>query len=194
MSIYDFIENSYYIISHQTYPDLIDLILNRWKLLKPKYSILDIGTGEGALALELLEHIDVYFELCDIDGEKMSSIPFTPSVSINVTDAAELHFSDESFDTVFCINALHHFERAELCLKEAARVLKKRGKLLIVEYEKKNPVTRAFHIAAKIQGRYRRFFSLHELVQYLEPLGLETRPMKINKLQIAVIAEKKTGI
>lgn len=191
MSIYDLIENSYYLMSGQEYPDLADLILNHWRLVKPKDNIIDIGAGSGALALELLEYIDVYFELCDTDREKMSSVSFNSSISLNVADAAELHFTDESFDVVFCINALHHFERAVPSLKEAARVLKRGGKLLIVEYEKKHPVTRAFQLSAKIQRRYRRFFSPQELIQYLKALGLEAVPVKINNLQVAVIAEKK---
>ena len=70
------------------------------------------------------------------------------------------------------------------------RVLKKKGKLLIVEYDRKSLLTRIYSIIARIQKRHCRFFTLDELVQYLDSLGLRTQPIRINRSQIAVIAEK----
>ena len=191
MSIYDFFENIYYLISRQSHPDLVDLIINQWNLLKPKSKVLDIGAGTGNLALELLKHTDVHFELCDLDREKLFSIPLNPSISISVADAKELDFPDESFDTAFCTNALHHFESHYSSIKEMIRVLKRNGKLLIVDFERKSLLTRIFFIIAIIQRRYRRFFTLSELTEHLESLGLKTEPLRINHFQIAVIAEKK---
>jgi|GEM_PF-1845243 ubiquinone/menaquinone biosynthesis C-methylase UbiE len=191
MSIYDFFENIYYLISRQPHPNLVDLILKQWNLLKPKSRVIDIGAGEGNLALELLNHVDVHFELCDIDRKKLSSIPLNPSISVNVTDAKELDFPDESFDTAFCINALHHFESPDLSIKEIIRVLKKNGRLLIVDFERQSLLTRTFGIVATLQRRHCRFFTLSELTQSLESLGLKTQPVKINHFQIAVIGEKE---
>jgi len=191
MSIYDFFENIYYTISHQTHPDLVDLILNQWNLLSPGYKIIDIGAGEGKLNLELLNHIDVHFELCDIDRKKFASIPSKSSISINVTDVTELDFPGESFDVAFCINALHHFDRPKLSIKEVTRVLKKNGKLLIVDYESQALLTRIFNIIAKVQKRHRHFFTLFELTEYLKYLGLNTQSIRINHFQIAIIAGKR---
>jgi len=191
MSIYDFFENIYYTISHQIHPNLVDLILNQWNLLRPGYEVIDIGAGEGKLDLELLNHIDVHFEFCDIDREKLASIPSKSSVSINVTDVSELDFPDESFDVAFCINALHHFEKPELSIREVIRVLKKNGKLLIVDYESQALLTRIFNIIAKVQKRHRHFFTLFELTKYLKYLGLNTQSIRINHFQIAIIAGKR---
>lgn len=191
MSIYDFFENIYYIISHQAHPNLVDLILNQWNLLRPGYKVIDIGAGEGKLDLELLNHIDVHFELCDINREKLAFIPPSPSISINATDGIELDFSDESFDVAFFINALHHFEKPYLSIKEAIRVLNKNGKLLIIDYEKQSLLTKIFGIIAKIQKRDRNFFTLNELTKYLESSGLTTQSIRINHFQIALIAEKR---
>lgn len=191
MSVYDFFEKVYYLLSRQSYPNLVDLILNQWKLLKPKSRVIDIGAGEGNLALELLNHTDVHFELCDLDRQKLSSVPLNPSISVNVIDAKELGFPDESFDIAFCINALHHFGSPYSSIKEVIRVLKKNGKLLIVDFERQSLLTRTFGIIATVQRRHCRFFTLKELTQFLESLGLKTEPVRINHFQIAIIAEKE---
>lgn len=169
----------------------MDLIVNQWNLLKPKSKVIDIGAGTGDLALELLKHTDAHFELCDLDREKLSSIPLNPSISICIADAKELDFPDESFDIAFCTNALHHFESYYSSIKEIIRILKKNGKLLIVDFERKSLLTRIFFIIAMIQRRHCRFFTLSELTEYLESLGLKTEPLRINHFQIAVIAEKE---
>lgn len=162
MSIYDFFENLYYLISRQKNPNIPDLILKQWRLLNPGDKVIDVGAGNGDLALKLLHRIDVSFALLDIDREKLASIPPNPSISIHTTDGINLNFPDESFDTAFCTVALHHFESQGISLKEMVRVLRKNGKLLIVEYDRKSLLTRTYIIIARIQKRHCHFFTLKD--------------------------------
>jgi len=61
-----------------------------------------------------------------------------------VADAAEaLPFADGSFDTVYCVDVLHHLEKKWVPLViEARRVLRANGTLVIVEPDARNPFVR----------------------------------------------------
>lgn len=55
----------------------------------------------------------------------------TGHVDVVIEDAANLEFNDESFDTVSIIAALNHIPNRKDVLKEAHRVLREDGKLII---------------------------------------------------------------
>jgi SAM-dependent methyltransferase len=46
--------------------------------------------------------------------------------------AAELPFAGASFDLVYCVNAIHHFDRAQAFVSEAWRVLRPGGALAVI--------------------------------------------------------------
>lgn len=56
-----------------------------------------------------------------------------PRVEYQQGDATNLRFEDESFDAVVCIEAAFHFDRRKF-ISEAARVLRKGGRLVIVDF------------------------------------------------------------
>ena len=190
MSVYDLFENILYFITRQKRPDIASLIINDWNILRPGDWIIDVGAGRGELALTLLKKLNAHFVLSEIDKEKLASIPPHPFISLNLTNGIHLDFPDNYFDTAFCINSVHHFEDQETSLKEIRRVLKKGGKLLIIEYEKESLLTLFYRFAARLQKRHCRFFSLNGLAAYLRSLCFKTRPFRINSFQIALIAEK----
>jgi ubiquinone/menaquinone biosynthesis C-methylase UbiE len=55
-------------------------------------------------------------------------------------NANSLPFAQSSFDLVFCIDSLHHLNPKKV-LKEFRRVLKPKGKLILVEKNYLNPIT-----------------------------------------------------
>jgi SAM-dependent methyltransferase len=50
-----------------------------------------------------------------------------------VCDAQDLPFDDESFDNIVGVDVLHHIERPILFFKEAVRVLKKSGRIILID-------------------------------------------------------------
>jgi SAM-dependent methyltransferase len=46
--------------------------------------------------------------------------------------AATLPFRDRSFDLIFCVNAIHHFERLTDFISEARRLLRPGGRLVVI--------------------------------------------------------------
>ena len=115
------------------------------KLLKkalgvPQLPLLEVGSGEGAnlfnLNLKNLSGIDFSSERVEFAKSK------NPECSFTVREAQHLPFDNESFNTVFCRDLLHHLSNDDKikAIEEMWRVLKKSGRLVIVEANKKNPL------------------------------------------------------
>jgi SAM-dependent methyltransferase len=80
--------------------------------------LLDIGCGTNEL-------VRAYG-----DGQGVDVYPWE-GVDCVVEDTAHLPYDDASFDTVSVIAALNHIPNREEVLREAARVLKPRGRLIV---------------------------------------------------------------
>ena len=109
--------------SNQLLPLIVEL-MNGCK------KIIDIGAGEGQ-TLRALNSIDTCAVGIDISkkqiarGKKLSS-----SALFTRSAAEELPFNDSSFDGAIACLVLEHVE-LEMCVREAARVLKKSGRFVI---------------------------------------------------------------
>lgn len=153
--------------------------------LKSPKKILDIATGTGAQAYEMakLGHevigIDLSPEMLAQAKKKLS-----PNLKLKFleADATKLPFKDETFDVAVISWGLHDmpYETGIKVLKEMKRVIKKNGKILIVDYM--NPRK---HIIAKFTHL---FVSLYETKNYKPFIkkGLETY---INEAGLKAIKE-----
>lgn len=120
--------------------------------LTPHQKILDVATGTGLLAYECAElghqviGIDLSQEMLEQAKKKYS--PFL-KLSFQIADATDLPFADDSFDAGTISFGLHDmpYEIDLLVLEEMKRVIKKGGKILIVDYmePKKHFVAKFFH-------------------------------------------------
>ncbi len=101
--------------------------------------VLDVGTGTGDMAKELLLHeatvvgIDFSPKMISAASGKMKG---HPGVRFQVAQAENLPFEDESFDGVtsaFVIRNLHHGGVLAPSFREFHRVLKKGGQMIHLE-------------------------------------------------------------
>lgn len=105
--------------------------------------VLDVGSGHGNTALYLategasVTSIDISPKL--IDGCKKRAAINNLNVDFFVMDANVLDFPDETFDIVVGFRTIHHLPDIFNFAKEAMRVLKTDGRLLLVEPQKWNP-------------------------------------------------------
>lgn len=82
-------------------------------------STLELGAGSGVLK-------KCGYSVLSTDLETTSGIDV-------VSDAQLLPFRDESFDNIIAIDVFHHIERPVRLLREARRVLKPGGRLMLLE-------------------------------------------------------------
>jgi len=103
-------------------------------------SILDIGCGGGGKTIYLhkfspseLIGVDINTEFINkaVNFSKQFDINPRTKVKFMIGDAENLPFESESFDFITMMDTFEHFSNPEKVLKEAGRVLKKNGMILI---------------------------------------------------------------
>jgi SAM-dependent methyltransferase len=90
--------------------------------------ILDAGSSRG-MYVNKLQSLGYTAFGCDVFlWEEWNSNPLHPFAQANILN---LPFSDESFDTVFCINVLEHINDVNEALQMFSRVCKKGGNIIL---------------------------------------------------------------
>ena len=141
--------------------DLLNHVLSmnidkRWRRLvrqrlpsvldEPQATVLDVACGTGDLSIELQSHAkarvigtDFCRPMLTVAAEKSRVIPFVEG------DAMNLGFADDSFDAVTIAFGLRNLSNFRDGLAELHRVLKPRGKLVVLEFS--SPVIPGFRQA-----------------------------------------------
>jgi cyclopropane fatty-acyl-phospholipid synthase-like methyltransferase len=102
--------------------------------------VLDVGCGLGGPALLLARDYGAHVDGVNIVPRQvewarsfMEGNGVSDRVQIHLGNAMELSFADESFDVVFCLEAAHCFIDKRRFLREARRVLRPEGRLLLAD-------------------------------------------------------------
>jgi ubiquinone/menaquinone biosynthesis C-methylase UbiE len=114
-------------------------------------NILDVGCGDGYITSQISQEfkevigIDISEQAVRIAKTKNPKIVFTVASCINIP------FSDNSFDTVVASEIIEHvnYEDGKTLLKEARRILKPQGKLIISTPNLSNPYMKFLQIRHK---------------------------------------------
>lgn len=112
-------------------PLLLETIKN---YLSSQDNLLEIGTGTGQMA-EALSESCYFIEASDFSPEMIArgkEKQLAPNINLSIQDAANLTFSDRSFEVVLAINILHVVSDIDQVLKEVHRVLKPGGYFISV--------------------------------------------------------------
>lgn len=116
-----------------------EAFVNRLLELGARGRMLDLGTGPGDIPLLIagrtaeaeITGVDLARSMLALAERKRAVHPAGGRVRFQVADAKELPFGDGAFDTVFSNTILHHIPDPRPFLREAWRVLKPGGVLLI---------------------------------------------------------------
>ncbi len=109
--------------------------------------ILDVACGKG----ETANYLQKYYAAENIMGINLSEKQLetcrqkVPGATFLRMDAATLNFDDNSCDNIICLEAVFHFHTREKFLREAHRILKPQGNLvltdiLLTDWGKKHPL------------------------------------------------------
>lgn len=106
-----------------------------------KFSLLDVATGTGDLAIAAalkteadIIATDIADSMMEAGRRKVEKRKLSVRIRFVKAEAEALHFDDSSFDAVMVAFGVRNFDDPEAGLKEFRRVLKPQGKLLVLEF------------------------------------------------------------
>lgn len=131
--------------------------VKEFRSIQPK-RLLDIATGTGDFALELLKlkpeqvvGMDISDGMLEVGRQKMRKRKVDDVISMLNGDSENLPFEDGYFDGVTVGFGVRNFENLEKGLSEMLRVTRKGGMIVILEFSKPKrfPVKQAFGFYSK---------------------------------------------
>lgn len=124
---------------------------------KPE-SILDIATGTGDLAINMVETnakrivgLDISEGMLEVGKQKINKKSLNSTIEMVVGDSENLPFEDSTFDAITVAFGVRNFENLEKGLSEILRVLKPNGTFVILETSvpTKTPYKQGYNIHTK---------------------------------------------
>jgi len=134
------------------------------KELKDCRDILSIGCGPAFLEAELAR-LNPQLKIVGLDISKEMLEDAPNSIHVALGDAENMEFKDNSFDALLYVTSLEFIEDYKKAVKEAFRVLKPRGKVLILML---NPKSHYFQQEYNDKGSYIRRNIKHIDIEKLE--------------------------
>ena len=124
-----------------------------WALqgLSPRGQALEIGSGSGAMAAQLLRKFpDLRLVATDYDDHMVETARqtlarFGARAEVQQVDAAAVPFTEGAFDLVLSFAMLHHVGDWQAALAEASRVLRPGGRLVGYDLAHRMPSHHAHH-------------------------------------------------
>lgn len=105
--------------------------------------VLDIATGTGDFAIEALKAnpkkvmgVDISEGMLKFGKEKIVKAGLQDKIELELGDAENLRFPDNTFDVITVGFGVRNFENLELGLSNMLRVLKPGGKVVVLEFSK----------------------------------------------------------
>ena len=171
-------------------PSVQDYFVGRVRpYLDASMRVLDFGCGTGGFSMAMspmvaeVQAVDLSSRFVEA-GRASVERSGIRNVHLRKIDDT-LPFEDGEFDALLMLDLIHHLDRVEHTLREALRVLKPGGRLLVFEPNKLNPLLSLMCLldrnewgllAMGTPGFYRRLLSPHLELDELEFNGLLLGP------------------
>lgn len=129
----DFEEKNNYVVGLEN----LQLMYDHLGSIKDLGHTLELGCGNGTYSKVIYPNLtsliatDYSDEMLEVARRNLFD---HHNISVQKENCFALSFEDNSFDTLFMANLLHIIPTPERALKEAYRVLKKGGKLIVISY------------------------------------------------------------
>lgn len=134
--------------------------------------VLDLGGGTGINAAGLAA-AGARVTLADASRAmlRQAELKKIPVLTVEA-DAANLPFSDNSFDLVLVSDAWHHFRNQDAVASETARVLRRGGRFYIIDFDPARPQTKLTSFVEKLFAEPAAFTKPDDLVERLRTVGI----------------------
>jgi len=160
---------------------LLDLPTSGW--------MLDAGGGTGRVSAGLRQFLDRVV-VCDASLKMLGQSAGKGDIAPVKGDVAKLPFSNNSFERIVVVDALHHFKKPHDAIKEFFRVIKPGGKIVIEEFNIKRFPVKLIAWAEKIMLMGSHFFTPDEIKEMLENSGFSASIDNPTGIDTWVVGEK----
>jgi len=128
--LYNFVEKHIW----EDYTSACDII-DEYLTLKPEEKIIDVGGGTGLIAKVLRsknQNDDIM--VIDLAWSMLQKVK-DPTLSVAQGDVTAFPLKDETFTLAILVNTVHHIyeTKQQVALREVFRILKKQGRIFIIE-------------------------------------------------------------
>ncbi|MHB0951075.1 MAG: bifunctional demethylmenaquinone methyltransferase/2-methoxy-6-polyprenyl-1,4-benzoquinol methylase UbiE [Allorhizobium sp.] len=126
---------------HRLWKDAMVAALNPRK--DASYKVLDVAGGTGDIAFRIVEAskrlahatvLDINGSMLGVGAERAQRKGISDNLTFVEANAEELPFEDNSFDAYTIAFGIRNVPHIDVALKEAYRVLKRGGRLLVLEF------------------------------------------------------------
>ena len=152
--------------------------------------ILDIGGGTGTLAKELISLggnvtiLDPEINMTKIAKEKSKEVKIINGYSDNIP------IGDSSIDIIIMRDSFHHIDKKEKTLQECKRILKKSGKIIIYEFDKKSFIGKVIFIFETLCFEKIKMLSINEMKRITYKYFKNGEIIEISKYEYIYIGSK----
>jgi demethylmenaquinone methyltransferase/2-methoxy-6-polyprenyl-1,4-benzoquinol methylase len=106
--------------------------------------ILDVATGTADVAIMMTKYlhpkkiigIDISESMLELGRKKIAKLRLNNVIELETGDSEAINLSNDTFDAVTVAFGVRNFENLEKGLSEIRRVLKPKGKLVVLEFSK----------------------------------------------------------
>ena len=138
---YDIMNDVMSVGMHRVWKDAMIAALNPRK--DPSYRVLDVAGGTGDIAFRIVEAsgrlahatvLDINGSMLGVGEARAAKKTLSDNLTFVEANAEELPFEANSFDAYTIAFGIRNVPRIDVALKEAYRVLKRGGRLLVLEF------------------------------------------------------------
>ena len=133
--------------------------------------ILEIGAGTGRIAKHYGFKVHDLTLLDPAENMLKRAITLIPHAKPVVGFSEQMEFSSNTFDKIVCYDTLHHWQNQVKGLREAFRVLKPGGILLVLEVDQNNFWGRKVQLLENVLRMNSRMHKPFDLRLILEKIG-----------------------
>jgi ubiquinone/menaquinone biosynthesis C-methylase UbiE len=149
--------------------------------------VLDYGGGDGRWAIELAERAALVI-VADVDEHALRSVPSHPRLQSVLVDGVTLPFHPGAFDLVFVNHVLHHVEDLSSVVAEVRRVVRKDGRLVIIEFDPSASVTRVFRFLSRYREHPCTLYTPRALIDLMRDLMLTAEERRLDDFHYGLVA------
>ncbi len=156
--------------------------------IAPSCKVLDLGCGTGEMLFKLgqeypnvglLAGIDASEDMLRLAKTKLKSFK---TVNLQLGSIEKLPYPDEHFDFIVSSGVIHYVQDIDSMTKEAFRVLKPHGRILLIDMAHEALTTKISYLLRRVTDPGTvRFYSLHSASELLRSQGFEIQSAELFK-------------